>query len=178
MVTNDKETLGDNNGRAAEPLDKNTQAYRLFSEGKINILCIYRHLSIKIYTSSGATQLMLYHIMPICSYKRIAPLIVVAIFVAIIISSNLLIHTASAAASNASTNTTSKTPIDLPAVMKQGQQSVDNQLDQARQALMSKNILQAVQHVEQAKQQLAVLIGCFTAPPEPTPNGTPPQHKH
>jgi transcriptional regulator len=49
-----QEDLGKNNGRAAEPLDKNTQAYRLFSKGKTPIevaieLGLDRNETIRLY---------------------------------------------------------------------------------------------------------------------------------
>ena len=52
---------------------------------------------------------------------------------------------------NNSTNLTSKAPTDVVTVIKQGEQSVSGQLDQAREAMQSDNTSQAIQYIEQAQ---------------------------
>lgn len=64
---------------------------------------------------------------------------------------------------NNSTNLTSKTPTDAVTVIKQGEQSVSAQLDQAREAMQSDNTSQAIQYIEQAQQQLETLAICATS---------------
>lgn len=64
---------------------------------------------------------------------------------------------------NNTTNITSGTPIDAVTVIKQGEQSVSSQLDQAREAVQSENTSQAIQYIEQAQDQLDTLAICATS---------------
>jgi hypothetical protein len=71
-------------------------------------------------------------------------------------------HDAQALGQNDSTALTSKTPIDIITVIEEGEESVNNKLDQARQAIQSNNTSQALRDIEQAKEDLYTLAVCAT----------------
>jgi hypothetical protein len=62
-----------------------------------------------------------------------------------------------------STNMTSKTPIDVVNVIKKGEQSVNAQLDQARQAIQANNNSRALELIEEAKEGVNTLSVCATS---------------
>jgi uncharacterized membrane protein len=61
------------------------------------------------------------------------------------------------------TNVTSKTPINAVDVIKAGEKSINAELDKARQAIQANNSSEALQIIEEAKQQVNTLSVCATS---------------